>query len=393
MKVYVERIRKILNIFMLIFVGASTFSIAITQTALTLALVCWILVMVLEKKYSIPRTPFDYYFLAYMAVGIVSLVFSAGQGSVVLFVKRLLLIPIVYIIAGNVTDRKLLRNMLIILAGVMVILSVIGIQKYLAGVGGLEGRLKLYHHYMTSGGILMFVSLMTLSFVFSSAPGRIRVATAASGILMLLPLIFTFTRSSWLGFLGGLIVIGILQSRKLILGIVVAVVLFLLFSPHSLRERATSAFDLYHPNNIERTYMWKAGLEMIKDHPLTGVGDRDLSDLYDQYKSPNAKQRHGHLHNNFIMFGATLGIPGILVFLALFIKIFIVEIKIFTSISKENWLLKSTVLGCLAAFVGFQVNGLFEWNFGDAEIAMLLWLTVGLALAVDRMKGKQAAPM
>jgi hypothetical protein len=42
-------------------------------------------------------------------------------------------------------------------------------------------------------------------------------------------------------------------------------------------------------------------------------------------------------------------------------------------------------LGALASYLGFQVNGLFEWNFGDAEIAMLLWLTVGLALSAQKI--------
>jgi hypothetical protein len=43
-------------------------------------------------------------------------------------------------------------------------------------------------------------------------------------------------------------------------------------------------------------------------------------------------------------------------------------------------------LGALGAYIGFQVVGLFEWNFGDAEIALTMWLLIGLALAVQRMK-------
>jgi hypothetical protein len=30
------------------------------------------------------------------------------------------------------------------------------------------------------------------------------------------------------------------------------------------------------------------------------------------------------------------------------------------------------------------VNGLFEWNFGDTEIIMLVWATLGLVFAVRR---------
>jgi len=178
---------------------------------------------------------------------------------------------------------------------------------------------------------------------------------------------------------------GALQGRKWILGVLILAVAFFVFAPLSVKKRALSVFDPHHPNNVERTYMWKAGLEMMRDYPLTGVGDMDLGELYAKYKPPEAKEQHGHLHNNFIMFGVTLGVPGLVVFLALFIRIFIRELQIYFSVPAREWLLKGVALGSLTAFVGFQVNGLFEWNFGDAEIAMLLWLTVGLALAVDRI--------
>jgi putative inorganic carbon (HCO3(-)) transporter len=380
-----DSIRKLLTLWILLFVAGTTFSIAVTQTAYFLAFLCWIGIILFQKKNKPERTSLDIYFLAYLAVGIVSTVFSGERQALVHFVKRLLLIPIVYLIAGTVSDKKLLKGLLVTLAGSMVILSILGIQKYLAGAGGLEGRLKLFHHYMTSGGILMIVSLVTFAFVFTRVPVRIRITAVLCGSLMLLPLIFTFTRSSWLGFACGIVCIVLLQNKKSILAVLAALMVFVFLAPASIKKRAWSAFDPYHPNNIERTYMWKAGIEMMKDHPITGVGDIDLGKLYVQYRSPMAKQLHGHMHNNFIMFGATLGIPGLLVMLALFLKIFLVEIRILRLIPGDDWLLRGTVLGSLAAFIGFQVNGLFEWNFGDSEISMLLWLTVGLALAVERI--------
>ena len=42
-------------------------------------------------------------------------------------------------------------------------------------------------------------------------------------------------------------------------------------------------------------------------------------------------------------------------------------------------------LACLAAFLGFLVNGFAEYNFGDHEILVLLWTTVGLAVTAGRI--------
>jgi hypothetical protein len=40
---------------------------------------------------------------------------------------------------------------------------------------------------------------------------------------------------------------------------------------------------------------------------------------------------------------------------------------------------------------GFHVAGLFEWNYGDAEILMLVWAVIGLLLAADRA-ARDASP-
>jgi O-antigen ligase len=202
---------------------------------------------------------------------------------------------------------------------------------------------------------------------------------------MLLPLIFTFTRSAWLGLLAGMILMCALQNRKVLIGVGVLIVVFWFLAPVSMKDRAASAFDPSHPRNVERVYMWKAGAEMIRDNPMTGVGDIDLTKLYSEYKSPQATGSPGHMHNNFIMFGVIWGVPGLLIFLILFGKILVTEIRIFISVPQEEWLLKGTALGALGAFAGFHVAGLFEWNFGDAEIVMLFWMTVGLSLTVGRI--------
>ncbi len=385
MKVNTNPLRTALNCLILVFAGACPFSIALSQSALYLALFLWVWIMVLEKRSSIPSTPLDFYFLAYLAVGINSMIFSGEREMLVVFSKRILLLPIVYLIAANVSSRRVLARLLVTLGAVMATLSVLGIHKYFSGLRGLEGRLELFHHYMTSGGILMILGLVALSFAFLSDSLRWRAVAGASGILMMIPLIFTFTRSSWLGLLAGLSFIASVRSWKAVVGVAVLAVLIVLVLPGSFKDRALSSADPSHKHNIERVRMWKAGIEMMRDHPLGGVGDTDLAKWYKRYKPPESAVTGGHLHNNLIMFGATLGIPGVLIFLVLSVKILIMEWRIARSIPKEEWLLRCTAFGCLAAYIGFHVNGLFEWNFGDTEIAMLLWMTVGLMLAVKRM--------
>jgi len=367
-----------------IFVAALPVSIAICQSALGVAYLAWIGRMILRRRVGISPTPLDGFFLAYLVVEVLSLIFSQDRWRALIFFRRMLLIPIVYLVAENVRSERRAKALVVTLIGVMAVLGLWGIQKYLQGVGGLTGRLHLRQHSMTSGELLMMVGAFSVAYGLSSAPRRIRLLALLSSIPILIALVFTYTRSAWLGFLGGLITIGLVVNRKVILGTVLAVVLLVAVGPASLRDRAVSTVDPHHPLNIERTYMWRAGLAIIRDYPWTGVGDINLTDIYLRYKPPEATQYAGHLHNNFLMLAATLGIPGCLVVLALFVKIFALEVRILRRAVQASWFLKSTALAALAGFVGFQIVGLFEWNFGDAEIAMLLWFTVGLVLAVDR---------
>src|SRR5205814_10278142 len=86
-------------------------------------------------------------------------------------------------------------------------------------------------------------------------------------------------------------------------------------APPSYRDRLASAFNPQHPMNLERTYMWMAGLKMFEDHPLTGVGLEDLHPVYERYRLPQARESVGHLHSVPVHILATMGIIGVIAFL------------------------------------------------------------------------------
>ena len=377
----VKSIDQILTGLIFIFVAASPFSISITQGALTLALIVWFIQMGVKKKWLVHPTPLDIFFGAFILLELVATVFSIDPVASLRNAKRLALLPIVYLIADNVRDEKILKTLAATLISVMTVLSLYGIVKYLAGVGGIIGRLQLFHHYMTSGGILMMIGLLAIAIIFSSATRRIKIVSAIVTVPIVISLIFTFTRSSWLGFAAGIGVIGLFRNRKLLIALIVLIALVVLLGPSSIQDRVLSIFDPTHPNNVERVHMWQAGLRIMLDYPLTGVGDIDLAPTYKVYMSPEAKEVVGHLHNNFLQFGAIMGIPGLIFIILLFARIIWMNAINYGKITEEKWILKATSLTSLAVSVAFVINGLFEWNFGDAETVMIFWMFAGLNLA------------
>jgi O-antigen ligase len=361
-----------------------TFSIAVSSIAMGLAIAIWVAQLVLSRGASFPRTPLDYAFLAYAIAELISTIFSVDAASSFLNMKRLVLMGVVYITLTSVNSRRRLVWSLILFLGVASLLSLAESVFVLLPEAHMA-RLSVFQHYMTAGGMKMFVALFLLSFIVGTgSPPQWRIASLCALIPTGAALLLTQTRGSWLGFLAGGITLGIVKDKRLLLGLPVLVVLFVLIAPADFQSRGASIFDPSMTSNLSRINMITTGWRMFLDYPLVGTGDIDLRRLYITYTEPIDTAEGGHLHNNFMMLLVTLGAIGFTVVMAMFVKIFITEWQAFRN-TRDDWLMGRVAAGSFAAYVAFHVNGLFEWNFGDHEIALLLWFTVGLTLSAQRL--------
>ncbi|MGB9663480.1 MAG: O-antigen ligase family protein [Ignavibacteria bacterium] len=150
------------------------------------------------------------------------------------------------------------------------------------------------------------------------------------------------------------------------------------------RSRLSSIYDPYHPSNIERMNQIKVAFRIFANYPLFGVGNIDFNELYKKYREPYDKYTYGHLHNNYTHILATLGIFGFIIFILLLIKIFFIHIETI-KVSQNKIFYNVLAKGLFAAYIGICTSGLFEYNFGDHEIATMLWFTVGLSLTIQKL--------
>ena len=161
-----------------------------------------------------------------------------------------------------------------------------------------------------------------------------------------------------------------------------------LFISQVKRNRLLSSVDPYIPSNFVRLALWRAGWLIFKDHPVFGVGDIDLAELYKQYKRPYDKEIQGHLHNNYIHLLVTLGIFGFFAAMILIISIFVIHIKNYMFLKNEPFA-GSYALGANGAFLAFLVSGLSEWNFGTHAIITMIWFMLAISIAfVNYVKRK-----
>jgi len=324
------------------------------------------------------------FFLMYVVAELLSSIFSVDPTASFFNMKRLFLISFVYLVLAAVNSERRMKRAVWLLIVVTALLSAVEMFA-LTTVGGHYMRLSLFQYYMTEGGIKMIVLLLLLPFlIHPSTPIRLRVLGILCSIPLGVGLILTQTRSSWVGLAAGIVVIGLVRTRKAIVVFIILLALFMLLAPRDFRSRAFSIFDTTDKSNLSRIHMVETGWRMFLDRPALGVGDIDLKKIYVTYITPIEEGEGGHLHNNFMTLLVTLGVVGIAATGAMFIKIFLVEYRAVRR-TRDDWLLGSLALGCFASYFGFHVNGLFEWNFGDHEIAVLLWFTVGMSMAAERL--------
>jgi len=226
-------------------------------------------------------------------------------------------------------------------------------------------------HVMTFSGILLPLSLMFLVLWFHRRKPLDLVVTLLSTLTLLL----TFTRSVWLGWGFAVFTLLMLTRSRLRYYIAPALLLFITFLPLSLFGRLMSTFDLRQSSNFDRIRMLQAGVEMIKDHPLFGVGPANVKEVYALYKRHDApRPRPPHLHNNVVQLWAERGILGLASYLLL-LALFLRECaKVWDT--HRMW----AQIG-VAITAGLTVAGLFEFNFGDTEVFYLMLNLFALVIA------------
>src|SRR2546427_11805385 len=202
-----------------------TFSVFLSSVAMGTAIVLWLVLLIAGGKRAFPATPLDRYFLFYLTAEALATIFSVEPAASLVNMKRFFLISFVYLCLLGMTDRRRVRSAVVALVCVAAALSCVEIFT-LTSVGGHYARLSLFQHSLTEGGIKLMVLLLIIPFMIrSDAPRAWRLGAAVAGIPLFLGLILTQSRSSWLGLIGGVLAIGLLQNRKIIILMVLVIVL------------------------------------------------------------------------------------------------------------------------------------------------------------------------
>jgi len=184
--------------------------------------------------------------------------------------------------------------------------------------------------------------------------------------LLICALLVNLKRGPWLGVCVGVGFLVLVYARRLILPLaVVATTVAVGIAP--VRDRLLASYSHF---TIEggRSTIWRIGAELLCEYPL-GIGYHNSGVLREF--APEIPSELKHFHNNLLNIATETGWLGVATFL---------------------WLLTVTVQCCFrdrrdplyvafgAALISWQVAGLVEYNFGDSEVTIMVWVLLGLLM-------------
>ncbi|MEO5922414.1 MAG: O-antigen ligase family protein [Bryobacteraceae bacterium] len=224
-------------------------------------------------------------------------------------------------------------------------------------------------HWMTFSGITMMALLLAAALVlFDRRSWLLFAAIGAMGA----GLLAGYQRTMWAGTAMGSMWLLWARKRWLVALVPVAAAVVLAASP-LLRDRVLAAFQPQQNivNSTEhRAALRAAGWEMIKAHPLVGVGPEQVSVRLLDYvpagvRSPwPTEWSKGHLHNVYYQYAAERGLPALaalLWFLGRALYDFFRALR--SSKTEGRWMLQAA----LATILAMMVAGLAEHNMNDSE--------------------------
>jgi O-antigen ligase len=359
--------------------GALQFSIAAAQILLTVALVCWVAVLLIHhERFDAPS--FFWPLVLYGAATLVSAAFSSDPRTSFIDCKQLvlfLLVPLTYRFASG-SRGVTIATVVISCAAVS---ATIGIVEFgILHWDQLSQRPRgVLGHYMTYSGLLMMVIGVAAARMLFLSYGRLWAALVMPALAVAVAL--TSTRSAAVGVCGAVALLFALKDFRLFAIVPVIAAVFFALAPRLVTQRFISMFDARDPTRMDRVAMVREGGRMIAAAPLTGVGPNMVERRYAEFRGPDAVNKiNPHLHNNPVQIAAERGLPALAIW-AWFLVALARDLWRRFSSGSQRFLAAAG----LATVAGLLTAGLFEYNFGDSEVLMLFLILVTLPAAADRV--------
>ncbi len=387
-------LNSVIGFFIILQMISIGFFMALSSISLGIWVLLWSYKIYKEKDSSPFELLFQQYkyvlisIIGYVSIELISRVFAVFPDEAVLGIKRYLLVLVFFANPGIIKTKENILKYLTIILAVFSLLSCVELYKFVSTLttnllttSFSEIRIDYFSYPITNGEMKMLLSMIALPFLISKKTFNIKKKYLLIILLpILLSLFLTQSRNVYLAVLVSTFIYGIFRNWRFLVSFILLISIFWIAAPNSLKERSKSIFDLNHPSNKSRLVMWEVGMEVFKDHPIIGVGDNEITNVYKLYKAPESKGEGSHFHSNIIMILVTTGLSGFIFYMLFWISLLYYSVRDCRRAIDEFD--RTLLWGIILSMISFHISGIFEWNFGDWEVVTLLYYIVSLVFVL-----------
>jgi len=250
-------------------------------------------------------------------------------------------------------------------------------------------------HYQTFAETLQILAQLSLGFALAywqrrrtmrARDARLRLALYAAAFLLLAAgIALTAMRTVLVAFAVGASVVAWRTASRGRARLVVsaAVVVALAFGAFAVwRTRAEGALRLQDESSRLRLSVARVALARIPLRPLFGHGMDAVKEHWTEWGFPG--QIKIHTHSTPIQLAFDRGLPALVLWLWLLAVFWIMLTRGERELraAPDEAAAHGLMLGATGALAGFFASSLVNYNFGDAEVALVLWWLMGTAASI-----------
>lgn len=410
------------------------------QIMVGLTLAAWGLHGLAKRDFTFPKSPLLIPLLLFVGWASVTMLWAPDLSFGLPEVIKWIEIILIMLFAIDLARRRGLKWIVVAVLLTVSVQAIIGIyEARIRGIGPLGFQLSqgVYRAYGTfeqpnpfAGfiglGLPIAIALVTWCVVrgawFSryarhSSPTTYRLSLithysllviyAVITALLAIALYLSFSRGAWLGAVAATGAMIAFAPRRWWIGVglvTLAVALVVGLSgtgllPSSISERLADAGDILQIRDvrgvaindanyalIERQAHWQAAINMLTEHPWTGVGFSNYQPVYEQYRLLNWPMPLGHAHNIYLNIAAETGIPGLMFYLILWATIFVVTLQ---TIRRSHGIQRAVAIGLLGTWVHLSTHMLVD-NLYVNNTHLMIGALLGLLVSLNAQGGRQS---
>lgn len=252
-------------------------------------------------------------------------------------------------------------------------------------------------HYVTFAGMLQMIALLALGIALANlrnhGPNKYFRVTLIATAILTMGIVFTAMRTVVVAFVIGA---AVMAWRSLRGGYKIAFTFALFFvlafgAVVVSQTRARDALFLGDDSSSLRGEVARVGLSRILIHPVFGHGMDAMKLHWNEWGFPGRDMLH--LHSTPLQLAFDRGLPMLALWLWLVTAFWFYIArgeKGARDLSDTNSY--GLLLGILGALTGFLASSLVNYNYGDAEAAMMFWWLMGLGVVLASHEKRENLP-